>query len=67
MVRWHHQLNGRECEPTPEDREGQGPGMLQSMVSQRVGHNLATEQQQHIPEWYISDYNLRLRSYIQAK
>ena len=24
MVGWHHQLNGREFEQTPEDCEGQG-------------------------------------------
>ena len=24
MVGWHHQLNGREFEQTPEDGEGQG-------------------------------------------
>ena len=24
MVRWHHQLNGRESEQTPGDSEGQG-------------------------------------------
>lgn len=57
-----------DSRPTPGDREGQGPGLLpQSMMSQSET-NLAMEQQQHIiPEWYISDHNLRLRSYIQAK
>ena len=35
---------GHEFEQTPGDGEGQGS--LQSMVSQRVGHNLAPEQQQ---------------------
>ena len=44
MVGWHHQLNGHEFEQTPGD--GEGPGVLQSMGSQRVKHNLATEQQQ---------------------
>ena len=24
MVRWHHRLNGHECEQTPGDGEGQG-------------------------------------------
>ena len=24
MVRWHHQISGRESEQTPGDREGQG-------------------------------------------
>ena len=37
-----------EFEQTLGDSEEQGgrPGVLQSMWSQRVGHNLATEQQQ---------------------
>ena len=39
MVRWHHQLNGHEFEQTLRDGEGQTPSMLQSMGSQRVGHN----------------------------
>ena len=34
MVGWHHQLDGREFEQAPRK-----PGMLQSMGSQRVGHN----------------------------
>ena len=44
IVVWHHQLNGHEFEQTlVKDKK---PGMLQSMGSQRVGHILATEQQQ---------------------
>ena len=31
MVGWHHWLNGHESEQTPEDSEGQEPGVLQSM------------------------------------
>ena len=38
MVGWHHRVNGHEFEQTPGDGEGQGS--LQSMGSQRVGHNL---------------------------
>ena len=36
----------KEFEKTLGDSEGQGgrPGVLRSMGSQRVGHNLATEQ-----------------------
>ena len=47
-VGWHDRLNEHEFEQTPGDSEGQGsqPGMLQSMGLQRVGHNLAMEQQQ---------------------
>ena len=44
IVGWHHQFNGHEFEQTVGDVEGQGkPGMLQSMGSQRVGHDLLTE------------------------
>ena len=42
-------LNGHESERTPGDSEGKGkPGMLQPTESQRVGHNLAIEQQQQL-------------------
>ena len=44
MVGWHHHLSGHEFEQTLGDGEGQGN--LPFMGSQRVGHNLATEQQQ---------------------
>ena len=44
MAGWHHRLN--ESEQIQRDSEGQGkPGMLQFMGSQRIGHDLATEQQ----------------------
>ena len=46
MVGWYHWLNGHEFEQTLGDSEGQGSlGMLQSMGSQRVRHDWATEQQ----------------------
>ena len=46
MVGRHHRLNGCESEQTPGDSERlPRPGMLQSMGSQRIGRNLATEQQ----------------------
>ena len=39
MVGWHHRLNGHEFEWTLGVCDGQGgPGMLQSMGSQRVKH-----------------------------
>ena len=44
MVGWHHWLNGCEFEHTLGVSEV--PGMLQFMGSQRVGHDLETEQQQ---------------------
>ena len=51
IVGWHHGLNGHESEQVPvqemvKDRE---TSMLQSVGSQRVGHDWATEQQQQIP------------------
>ena len=38
MVVWHHQLNGHEFEQVLGDGEGT-PGVLQSMGSQKVGHD----------------------------
>ena len=45
MVGQTHQLNGHEFEQTLGDSEGQEIMVLQSMESQRVGHDLAAEQQ----------------------
>ena len=46
MVGWHNQLNGLEFEQTLGDNEGpMTPGVLQSMGSQRVGHDWRIEQQ----------------------
>ena len=39
MIGWYHRLNGHEFEQTAGDGERQKPGMLQSMGSQRVGHD----------------------------
>ena len=41
MVGWHHQLNGHEFEQALGDGEGHGgkPGVLHSMVLQRVRHD----------------------------
>ena len=47
MVVWHHPLNGHEFEQTLGDSEGQF-GMLQSMGSQGIRHDLVTEQQYSI-------------------
>ena len=46
MIGWHHQLNGHDFEQTPGDSEGQESLACCSSESQRVGHTLATEQQQ---------------------
>ena len=47
MAGWYHQCNGHELGQTSGDSEGQRD-MLQSMRSQRVGHDWVTEQQQHL-------------------
>ena len=41
MAGWHHQLDGHEFEWTPGvgDGWGEGPGVLQFMGLQRVGHD----------------------------
>ena len=46
MAGWHHQLDGHDFEQLLGDGEGQGSLVCyESMGSQRVRHNLATEQQ----------------------
>jgi len=42
MVGWHHGLNGHGSEQTPGDNEGQVS--LECMGSQRVRHDLGSEQ-----------------------
>ena len=42
MVGWHHRLDGRAVEQAPGVGDGQG-SLLQSMGSQRVGHDCASE------------------------
>ena len=44
MVGQHHQLSGHEFEQTLRECRTEEPGVLQSMGSQRVRYNLATEQ-----------------------
>ena len=46
MVGWHHQLNEHKFEQTLGDSEGK-LGMLQYMVTQRVGHDLAIQHHHH--------------------
>ena len=43
MVGWHHRLDGHEFEPSPGDGDGQGSLALQSLCSQTVRHDRATE------------------------
>ena len=46
MFGWHHWVTGHKSEQTRRQWKTGKPGVLQSMGSQRVGHNLVTEQQQ---------------------
>ena len=48
MVGWHHRLSRHEFEQALGDTEGQErkTSELQSTESQRIGHDLVTEQQQ---------------------
>ena len=39
MVGWHHQLDGHEFVQAPVVGRTGKPGVLQSVGSQRVGHN----------------------------
>ena len=45
MIGWHHQLNGYEFEQAPAGGDGQGSLACcsQSMGSQRIGHDWATD------------------------
>ena len=56
-VGWHHRLKGHEFEKTLGDSEGQE--VLQSMGSQRVRHNLVTEQQNpgcpELNSWHLGN------------
>ena len=45
MVGWHHRLNGHEFGQTSGDSFGQGSPADYSPRGDRVGHDLATEQQ----------------------
>ena len=45
MIGRHHQLSEHEFEQTPRDTEGQGSlAVLQFIGSQKLTHDLATEQ-----------------------
>ena len=45
MIRWYHQLNGRESEQTLGDGKGQASLECCSLQDHTVGHNLVTKQQ----------------------
>ena len=54
MIRWHHWVSGHEFKQTPGVGDGQGACMLQSMESQRVGHDSVSEQQQEQPTYLLT-------------
>ena len=54
VVRRHHWLSGREFEQTLRDRGRREIGVLQSMGSHRVGHELVTEQQQKVIAYFTN-------------
>ena len=56
MVVWHHQFNGHELGQTLGVGEGQRPVVRQFMGSQRIRHDLATEQQEASDNFAVSFY-----------
>ena len=68
MAGWHHCCNEHEFGQTPGDGEGQGGlGMLQSMGSQRVLCDWATEQQDNQLFHLIITYKALGRGYLPLK
>ena len=69
MVGWHHRLNGHEFEQTLGDSERQGSLAYSrySMGLQRVGHDLATEQQQQALASGRKSYHQRTSTGIPGK
>ena len=57
MVGWHHQLNGQNLSKLWKTVKGGKSGMLQSMGSQRVRHNIVTEQQQRKTQNHHEPFN----------
>ena len=56
MAGWHHRLNGHEFGQTPGVGWWTGrPGLLQSMGSQRVGHDWVTEWLFTVIDFYSRD------------
>ena len=64
LVRQHHWLNGYEFQQTQREWRKGKPGVLQSMESQRVRHDLATEQLQtlHSPSESFSSQEVQTQS-----
>ena len=53
MVGWYHWFSGHELGQTPGDGKEQGSPACCSLWGHRVGHNLATEQQQQKIVYYL--------------
>ena len=72
MVGWHHQLNGHEFEQLWEMVKEGKPGVLQSMGSQRVGHDWVTERLNWTepvflsPSWamHLCDFYIKMNSVL---
>ena len=76
MAEWHHQFNRYEFQQTGRWWTTWKPGVLQSVGSQRVRHDLATEQNHHnwITLWctwnpasqlcFNKAYILRIKEYV---
>ena len=62
MVGWHHGLNGHGSKQTPGDNEGQGS--LECMVSQRVRHDLGSEQPS--PSHKTMNHYFKIKLYVSS-
>ena len=62
MVGWHHWLNGHDWTNSRRWWRTGKPDILQSMGSQRAGHDWATEKQQQIKSCFIQPEASRLLS-----
>ena len=65
-MRWHHWCSGHNRANSGRWRGTGRPGVLQFMVSWRVGHNCATEQQQQYTPWIFSVWITNTKSNIGA-
>ena len=62
MVGQHHRFNGHEFEQTPGDTEGQGSLVCWVLGFQRVGHYLATQQDQTRSQTTSTEVNINALS-----
>ena len=65
MVVWHHRLDGQEFKQAPGDRgrERKEPGVIQSMRTQRIRHDLVTEQQKQT--YFLKLHIFRIKSVLE--